>query len=579
LVDGSTTSTNAPMFTFSLADPDGLDTVQYWIQIDDSSDFSSPIVDYVSALGAQGTATFTVGQLGGGGVYAAGSSGQTLVDGSYYWRVKTSDEGALSSAFSTAHSGAIAFRVDGAARALQFAYADGSGPESVTATSVRVIVDVPHFEDVTVNYALSGTATGGGVDYTLAAGTATIAAGQTSTTIPLVIVNDSVSEASESVVLTLSSPHGVNTSLGSNTTFTYTITDNDVAGVTLSKTSATVTEGGATDSYTVVLNTEPTSTVQVVLSSPSAQFTLSTSTLTFATSVWNIPQSVTLMAVDDAVVESPTSGTITLNASSTGSFYTADLSISSVVVHVTDNDTSGGGGGGAGGGSGGSGGSSGGGGAVTGGGGGGTTVNVFELAKPSLPPLPETVPPVALPESRENLSPTVQPAAGPIDPALDVQIRAQIGRDASEFGQKVFGSQLDLYTQFVAQGLSETTERMGMGERRALLRDALQVIGYRATAEDFIRMADGQAPRTRVIQNEQRQLPEVRKTFRMIFGHDPQFKNASENLAWNALMYRIRFSRDLTKERKGIQEFRRLFHRAPADPFQWAVVRVMGYVR
>ncbi len=112
LVNGSASTATQPAFTFNLSDPNGSDTVKYQIQVDDSSDFSSPVIDYTSALAAQGSASFTVGQAAGGGTYTTGSSGQSLSDGSYYWRVKAIDNSLASSAYSTANSGAIAFKVD-----------------------------------------------------------------------------------------------------------------------------------------------------------------------------------------------------------------------------------------------------------------------------------------------------------------------------------------------------------------------------------------------------------------------------------------------------------------------------------
>jgi len=77
-----------------------------------------------------------------------------------------------------------------------------------------------------VAYAVTGTATGSGTDYTLANGTLTISAGATSGTITIAgIVADSLDEADETVIVTLSSPG--NATLGSNTVHTYTITDDD----------------------------------------------------------------------------------------------------------------------------------------------------------------------------------------------------------------------------------------------------------------------------------------------------------------------------------------------------------------
>jgi hypothetical protein len=65
----------------------------------------------------------------------------------------------------------------------------------------------------------------------------------------------------------------------------------------------------------------------------------------------------------------------------------------------------------------------------------------------------------------------------------------------------------------------------------------------------------------------------------VIFGHAPNFQNPTENLFWNTLMYRIRFPRDLVLEKNGIVAFKAAFSKAPKDPFQWAVVRAMGYVK
>ena len=77
---------------------------------------------------------------------------------------------------------------------------------------------------------MTGTATGSGTDYTLANGTLTISAGDTSGTITIAgIVDDTLDEVDETVIVTLSSP--TNAALGSDDAHTYTITDNDSAPV------------------------------------------------------------------------------------------------------------------------------------------------------------------------------------------------------------------------------------------------------------------------------------------------------------------------------------------------------------
>lgn len=111
-VNGSASNTTQPLLSFTLADTDVSDTIKYRIQIDDTADFSSPVVDYTSALAVQGAVSFTVGQAPGTGAYAVGSESQTLSSGNYYWRVKAIDNSDAESSYATANSGSIAFIVN-----------------------------------------------------------------------------------------------------------------------------------------------------------------------------------------------------------------------------------------------------------------------------------------------------------------------------------------------------------------------------------------------------------------------------------------------------------------------------------
>ncbi|HDZ54085.1 MAG TPA: hypothetical protein ENH66_00005, partial [Candidatus Nealsonbacteria bacterium] len=112
-VDGSWGTDNTPSLTFTTPDPDTNDQVKFQIQVDDSADFGSVVVDYVSGFATESTArTFTIGQAEGSGSYTTGEEDQTLSDGSYYWRVKGIDDDAAESSYATANSGSIAFKVD-----------------------------------------------------------------------------------------------------------------------------------------------------------------------------------------------------------------------------------------------------------------------------------------------------------------------------------------------------------------------------------------------------------------------------------------------------------------------------------
>ena len=112
------------------------------------------------------------------------------------------------------------------------------------------------------------------------------------------------------------------------------------AGVTVSTMALMVTEENTTgDTYTVVLDTQPTADVTVTVAGHTGTevtLTPSSGTLTFTTANWNTAQTVTVTAGNDTDTENDTV-TLTHSATSTDSSYNA-IAIGSVVVTVTDND-------------------------------------------------------------------------------------------------------------------------------------------------------------------------------------------------------------------------------------------------
>lgn len=105
-------------------------------------------------------------------------------------------------------------------------------------------------------------------------------------------------------------PFTVNVSASGFTALTIppvqvTNNDNDTAGVTISKTSGLVTsEAGGNDTFTVSLNTKPVGTITMPLSSTlTSEGTLSAGSVTFTPTNWNTAQQVTVMGVDDAVLD------------------------------------------------------------------------------------------------------------------------------------------------------------------------------------------------------------------------------------------------------------------------------------
>ncbi|MFH0780158.1 MAG: hypothetical protein V1928_04900 [Parcubacteria group bacterium] len=150
--------------------------------------------------------------------------------------------------------------------------------------------------------------------------------------------------------------------------------------------------------------------------------------------------------------------------------------------------------------------------------------------------------------------------------------------DAAAFKVVTTADQLAAITNFETYGISTATIALGAGERRALIRDYMETVGRAEVVwNDIERMSVGQKPVTRNLAKEQAKVNTVLSAFKKVVGHNPVFSNSKEDLAWNTMMYRIRFTRDLTKEKAGIVKFKSTFKRIPTSPLDWSVVRSIGY--
>lgn len=124
---------------------------------------------------------------------------------------------------------------------------------------------------------------------------------------------------------------------------TVTNTDNDTAGTTVTPTSGlTTTEAGGTASFTIVLNSQPTAGVSIsVMSSNTAEGTVSPASVAFNTTNWSMAQMVTITGVNDSVDDGNVAYTIVTGAaSSSDPNYSAQV-VADVSVNNTDDDTAG----------------------------------------------------------------------------------------------------------------------------------------------------------------------------------------------------------------------------------------------
>ncbi|MEG4069894.1 DUF4347 domain-containing protein, partial [Microcoleus sp. Pol11C2] len=155
-------------------------------------------------------------------------------------------------------------------------------------------------------------------------------------TVTVSAIDDSIAQGTRSGTIT-------HTSASSDTKYsnltispvTATIADNDTAGVTISPTNITATEGGANGTYSVQLTSVPTA--PVTISFANGDEINAIAPITFDSTNWNVAKAVTVTAKDDAVVEGNHTGSISHTAQSADSKYSA-LPIPGVTVAIADND-------------------------------------------------------------------------------------------------------------------------------------------------------------------------------------------------------------------------------------------------
>ena len=234
-----------------------------------------------------------------------------------------------------------------------FAVASSSAGEGSGTQNVAVSLAPAPVAAVTVNYALSGTATRGS-DYDISGVTSANGSVQVGTSgsavIPVAITDDTAAEGSETVTLTLSAGTGYDVGK-TRPAHVLTITDDDTAGVTVSESARTVAEAAGTATYTVVLNSEPTHNVTITVTStaPGAATVNkqngaagATQTLTFTSADWAGAQTITVTGVDDDIDNAGDRRTLNITHASTSTDPTYNnRTIAAVAVTVTDDDEAG----------------------------------------------------------------------------------------------------------------------------------------------------------------------------------------------------------------------------------------------
>ncbi len=205
--------------------------------------------------------------------------------------------------------------------------------ETTDTTTLTASLDVVSSQDVTVNFNFEGTATFG-TDYTANNTSIIIPAGETENSITLTGLTDAIAEENETVEVSINSI--INGIEKETQTVTATLIDNNTPQVIVTPTNLNISEGETT-TYTLQLATQPTQPVTIFVETGSQVEAVSP--IIFNETNWNIPQTVSITAIDDTVLEGNHSQTLTHAVTSNDGKYD-NIGVDNIEVNLADNEIS-----------------------------------------------------------------------------------------------------------------------------------------------------------------------------------------------------------------------------------------------
>ena len=215
--------------------------------------------------------------------------------------------------------------------------------ESGTTDTFTIVLDAQPASDVVISLAIddTGEAT---VTSTLSF---TAATWDTPQTVTVTGVDDDLIDGTQASIITISIIDAISDNsfdAVADQTVSVDTTDDDVAGFTVDQLdgSTEVDEAGSTDTFTVVLDAQPTSDVVLTVTSSDTGEATVNSPLTFTAANWDTAQTVTVTGVDDDLIDGTITSTITVAVDDANSDDDFDaVTDRTVSVDTTDDDVAG----------------------------------------------------------------------------------------------------------------------------------------------------------------------------------------------------------------------------------------------
>lgn len=200
---------------------------------------------------------------------------------------------------------------------VNFANVSQTVGENTTTFNIQVQLSSPAPATVTIPYSVSGgSATGGGVDYSLAASPLVITGGNNQGNIVLTINNDLIDELNETLTIALGAPTGG--VLGATSQSTITITDDDpTPTVQFSLTSQTASEAAGTATAFVTLSGPSSQAISVPFTVSGTATTNSDYTISgnsFSLAAGATSASIAITVVNDSTPEANETVVLTLGS-------------------------------------------------------------------------------------------------------------------------------------------------------------------------------------------------------------------------------------------------------------------------